>query len=178
MEFKTRISEKDHLAAAQLWLKSPVLSVLTVIGYFVFFASGMVILGSFVLVKLNPGDSVAHGNLIVASFNLFPFGSIAVLWTLYYRLYIPMYMRNKYRKNLNNIGEWTEVIDANGVSELSSAGSSIRHPWTVCSYWRESKAVFILVLQSRIYFTYPKACLSTGRQEELRAILAAHLPKK
>lgn len=178
MEFKTRISEQDHLAAARLMFKSAVLSFFAVIGYVVFFGGGIAILGTFVWMRLNPMASVAQRNFEVTVFNLMPFVITTVLIALLYRVYIPWDLRNKYRKNVNNIGELTEVLDEDGISELSSAGSSIRHPWTVCSHWRESKAVFVLVLQSKIYFTYPKAWLSAPQQDETRSILSEHLPKK
>jgi hypothetical protein len=101
---------------------------------------------------------------------LFLFG---FLW-----IYLPYRVRRRYRKDPSQQGEIVVQLSPEGVSEKSSMGSSTSRAWIVCSYWRESDLVIVLMTQSGIYFIFPKACLSTAQQDELRGILTAALPKK
>jgi hypothetical protein len=101
---------------------------------------------------------------------LFLFG---FLW-----IYLPNRIRRQYRKDPSQQGEMFVQLSSEGVSEKSLIGSSINRSWNVCSYWRESKRVIILMTHSGIYFTFPIACLNNEQQSELRGILTAALPKK
>jgi hypothetical protein len=105
-------------------------------------------------------------------------GLIALGLFGFWWVYLPYQERIRYRKDPSQRGENVVQLGPEGISEKSSMGSNASRPWTVCSRWRESKRVIVLMTQSGIFYMFPKACLSTAQQDELRSVLAAHLPKK
>jgi hypothetical protein len=178
MEFTTRISEQDHLAAARLMMRSAWLRGMAVLCYVLASLLIVEIVRTYVWMKMNPGNSAATQNFVATFANLSPFLVVIGMWWALSGWYIPHDLRRKYRRDVTYAGDLKERLDENGIVETSSAGSSSSRPWAVCSHWRESKSVFILVLQSQIYYTFPKACLDAAQQEELRSILAVHLRNK
>jgi hypothetical protein len=164
MEFTTKISEQDYIAGYRLAHKSVLMTMLSVWLYVLFAWFLYIFVMGLIFAPKNP--STAFNGLIV----LFLLG---YLW-----IYLPYRVRRCYRKDPIQQGEIAVQLRPEGVSEKSSMGSNSSYPWTVCSHWRESKRVIILMLQSGIFFIFPKTCLSTEQQSELRSILAAALPKK
>jgi len=163
MEFTTTISEQDFVAGNRLAQKSLFMTILSVWIYLLIawgvyeFAIGLI---------MEPKNPYVFLN------GLIPLGLSGFWW-----VYLPYRMRRRYRKDLSQRGENVVQPGPEGLSEKSSMTSTSRD-WTVCSDWRESKQVVVLKTQSGIFYMFPKACLSAGQLEELRSILAAHLPKK
>jgi hypothetical protein len=176
--FATRISEQDYLDAYRLMIVSTFSKIMIVLTYVLFAVCGIEIIISFIGMKINPQDLIATHNFSTTLFNLLPCELVLFVLILNFNFYVPFRLRKKYRKDVNRRGETVQILSPEGISEESPAGSSLSHPWSVCGHWRESQGVFVLVLQSGIYFTYPKACLAQAQQDELRSILTAHLPKK
>jgi len=165
MEFATTISEKDFIAAYRLVHRSVFLTVwftcLSAVLVWEFFESAL----TFVAGPMNPLNDF----FIIVNICL-----LGLVW-----LYLPYFRpRGRYRKDPAQRGEMAVLLSGEGVSEKSSLGSNLFFPWTACARWRESRRVIVLRVESGVYFIFPKACLSAGQQDELRSILAAHLPKK
>jgi hypothetical protein len=107
------------------------------------------------------------------------FNGLIILFLLgFWWIYLPYRMRRRYRNDPSQQGEAVVQLSPEGVSEKSSMGSNSSRAWTVCSHWRESKRVIVLMTQSGIFYMFPKSCLSEEQQNELRGILNAALPKK
>ncbi len=164
MEFTTTISERDYVAGHRLALKSGLMTVLSVWIYLLFawsvyvFALGLI---------MEPKSS--H----VVSDGLIALGLFGFYW-----IYLPYRERRRYRKDPSQQGENVVRLGPEGVSEESSTGSTSSRAWTVCSHWSESKRVIVLKTKSGIFYTFPKVCLSTEQQDEIRGILTAAIPKK
>jgi hypothetical protein len=109
---------------------------------------------------------------------IMPLEFFCLTYLFLFKVYDPIRKRRKYRKDPSQRGENVVQLGPNGLSEVSSTGSTSSRAWTVCSCWRESKRVIVLKTQSGIFYIFPKACLSTEQQNELRGILAVALPKK
>jgi hypothetical protein len=164
MEFTTTISEQDYVAGHRLAQKSVLMAALLVWLY---------VLLAWLLCEFVIGLVIEPKGLCTVYDGLAVLGLIGLLW-----IYLPYSVRRRYGKDPSQWGENVVRLGPQGVSEESSTGTSASRTWSVCSHWRESERVFVLRTQSGIYFTFPKACLNVGQQEELRSILAAHLPKK
>lgn len=163
MEFTTRTSKRDYVAAFRLRLRPPlmvfnaVLIVLFVLLYVLFAFAFDYGVGS-------PWDY------------LFPFIMLTCLLGL--RIYFPYLMGRTYCARTNQQGESVNELTSNGVSKKSSEGSLLYFPWTVCKSWRESQRVIIVIAEFGVCLVYPKACLTTKQQDELRGILTDAIPKK
>lgn len=178
MEFTTRITEQDYLAAYCLKTKSTFSTIIFNSLYSLAALGGTAIIGTFIRTVLHLQDLSAAQNFTAVLDNIFPFECFAILCALFYKVYIPFDLRKKYRKTVSNRDVIVQKLSKEGISEITSAGSSVSYPWSVCEHWRESKGVFVLILQSGVYFTFPKAGLNAAQQDELRGILATALPKK
>lgn len=164
MEFRTAISEQDYVAGYRLAHKSVLMTVVSVWFYLLFAWSLFVFATGVINGSKNP---------LVGSDGLVLLFLIGIFW-----IYLPYQVRRRCRKDPSQQGEMIVRLSSEGVSERSSTGSSSSRAWTVCSYWRESKRVIMLMTHSGIYFTFPKACLSNEQRDELRSILAASLRKR
>jgi hypothetical protein len=164
MEFTTTISEQDYVAGHRLAHKSVLMTVLSVWLYLLFAWSLFVFVTGLIMRSKYP---------LTGSDGLVVLFLIGIFW-----IYLPYTVRRRYRKDPSQHGEMVVQLGSEGVSERSSTGSSSSRAWTVCSYWRESKRVIMLMTHSGIYFTFPKACLSNEQRDELRSILAKALPKR
>ena len=164
MEFTTKISEQDYIAGYRLAHKSVLMTMLSVWIYVLlaWFLS-LFVIG---LINEPKNSSTCFNGLMVLCL-------LGFLW-----FYLPHRARRRYRKDPSQQGEAVVQLSPEGVSEKSSMGSNSSRAWTVCSHWRESKRVIVLMTQSGIFYMFPKACLSAEQQDELRGILAAALPKK
>ena len=161
MEFTTKTTEQDYVAAYRLRFR-PFLTVLNA-AFFVVFA---LLLYSCAVGFINdPNDPWNY------------YFAFMLLCLLGFWMYIPYLVRRIYRTRTNQQGEAVNELTAKGVSKKSAEGSLLYFPWAVCSRWRESRRVIIVIAQFGICLVYPKACLTTDQQEELRSILASHLPK-
>ncbi|MGO9317505.1 MAG: hypothetical protein ACLPXT_04030 [Terracidiphilus sp.] len=178
MEFTTRITEQDYLMAYRLRTKSTSTTICFIIIYAFAALVAMRIISAFVVKYQNPQDLSAAQDFVAISINLMPILILTFFLTLFYYVFIPFNLRKKYRKTVHYREGIVQKLSTEGISETTSVGSFVSYSWSFCDYWRESRAVFVLILQSGIYFTYPKACLSAEQQNELRVILAAALPKK
>jgi hypothetical protein len=163
MEFTTRTSERDYVAAFRLRLRTLLivfnaLFIFLLVSFYVLFAF------AFDYGVGSPWDY------------LLPF--ILLMCLLGFRMYLPHLMGRIYGARTNQQGESVNELTSNGVSKKSTEGSLLYFPWTVCKNWRESQRVVIVIAEFGICLVYPKACLSTGQQDELRGILTAALPKK
>jgi hypothetical protein len=163
MEFTTTISERDYVAGHRLAQKSAFMTVLSVWMYLVLAWSVYVF--AFGLIMEPKSPHVVTDGLIVLVL-------IGIWW-----IYLPYRVRRRYRKDPSQRGENVVHLGPEGISEQSLTVSTSR-AWTLCSDWRESKRVVVLKTQSGIFYMFPKFCLSAEQLEELRSILAAHLPKK
>ena len=148
MEFTTKISERDYIAGYRLAHKSIFMTVLSVWLYVLFAWFLYVFVMGLILAPKN--TNTGFNGLMV----LFLFG---FLW-----IYLPYRVRRRYRKDPSQQGEIVVQLSPEGVSEKSSMGSSTSRAWIVCSYWRESDLVIVLMTQSGIYFIFPKASLPTS----------------
>ncbi len=152
--------------------------IMTILLYVLTAICGILIIIAFINAWQHPEDRNAVKSLFVVLFNILPFDILAFCWVIILKIYVPFMVRRHFRKVMDHHGENFVHLSPEGVSEKSSMGSNSSYPWTVCSHWRESKKVIVILLQSGIYFLFPKACLSTAQQNELRGILTAALPKK
>ena len=164
MEFTTTISEQDFVAGNRLAQKSAFWTVLSVWIYLLLAWSIYVFATGLIMEPKSP-HVVFDGLMLL--------GLSGFWW-----VYLPYQMRRRYRKDPSQHGENVLRLGPEGVSEESSTGSTSSHAWTVCSDWRESKRVVVLKTHSGIVYIFPKVFLSAEQLEELRSILAAHLPKK
>jgi hypothetical protein len=162
MDFTTKTTEQDYVAAYRLRFK-PFLMVLNVAFFVVF---GLALYLCVIVFTIDPGSPWIY------------FFAFMLPCLLGFKMYVPYMARRIYRLRLNQQGEAVNELTSNGVSKKSSEGSLLYFPWTVCSGWRESQRVIIVVAEFGICLVYPKACLTTDQQNELRGILAAALPKK
>jgi hypothetical protein len=64
------------------------------------------------------------------------------------------------------------------ISTQNTAGTSSKTGWNIYDYWHEGKGIILLVYHSGAYFLLSLASLSDAQRDELRAILAAAIPKK
>jgi hypothetical protein len=126
----------------------------------------------------HPEDQYAAQSPFFFLFTILPFEILAFCYVLFLNLFIPYRLHRVYRKDMSQKGEMTVQLSPKGVTEKSSDGANVYFPWTHCDRWRESQRVFVLIVQSGVYFIFPKACLSAAQQDELRGILIAALPKK
>jgi hypothetical protein len=162
MEFTTKTTEQDYVAAYRLRFK-PFLTVFNA-AFFVLFALLLYFCAVvFIDYPNNPWNY---------------FFAFMLPCLLGFRMYIPYRVRRIYRTGLNQQGEAVNELTSEGISKKSSEGSLLYFPWAVCSRWRESRRVIIVIAQFGICLVYPKTSLTTAQQDELRSILAAHLPKK
>jgi hypothetical protein len=162
MEFKTRTTEQDYVAAYRLRFKT-FLTVLNAV-FFVVFALALYLCGIAFIIE--PGSPWIY------------FIAFMLPCLLGFKMYIPYLVRRIYRTSLNQQGETANELTPKGISKKSSEGSLLYFPWAVCKRWRESRRVIIVVAEFGICLVYPKACLTTEQQNELRGILSAALPKK
>ena len=181
MEFTTKISERDFVAGLRLASKS--LSG-TVISAFIYVASVLLVLAHLgAVVDKHPrpnspyaAEDIKRGTTIEDG--IMPLEQLCLIYLLLFVVFVPVRAHWKYRKDPSQRGENLVQVGPGGVSEESSMGSSSSRTWSVCSYWRESKRVFVLMTQSGIFYIFPKAGLSEAQREELRGILTAALPRK
>lgn len=164
MEFTTRISERDYVAGHRLAQKSAFMTILSVWMYLLLAWSVYVFVIGLIMAPKSP-----H----VVSDGLIALGLFGLWW-----VYLPYRERRRYRNDPSQHGENVVRLGPEGVSEESSTGSTSSRAWTVCSHWSESKRVIVLKTKSGIFYMFPKVCLSTEQQNELRGILTAALPKK
>jgi hypothetical protein len=162
MEFTTKTSEKDYIAANRLRFRAfwMVLNV----AFFVLFT------------LLLYFCAVVFINYLCDPWNYFFAFMLPCL--LGFKMYIPYLVRKVNRTGLNQQGEAVNELTSEGISKKSAEGSLLYFPWAACSYWRESRRVIIVIAQFGICLIYPKACLTPERQDELRGILTASLPKR
>ena len=180
MDFTTKISEQDFLDAYRLRCNSLIVlqRIATISLYVLTTACGMVIVCAFMKAWEGSGDKDAVKSLFVVLFNILPFEILTFLYVVYLKLYIPFRVRRLFRQDPNHKGEMAVQLSGDGVSEESSIGPNVYFPWAACSRWRESRRVIVLIVQSGIYFIFPKACLSAAQQDELRSELATRLPMR
>jgi hypothetical protein len=164
MDFTTTISERDFVAGHRLAHKSVLMIVVSV---------WMYLLIAWIVYNFAHGLLMQPKGPYVISDDFMALGLILLWW-----VYVPYRVRSRYRKDPSQQGENVVRLGPEGVSEESSTGSTSYRAWAVCSHWRESKRVIVLMTQSGIFYMFPKACLSTEQQNELRGILTAALPKK
>jgi len=162
LEFTTKTTEQDYVAAYRLRFK-PLLRFLNPL-FFVLFA----MLLSFCVIAfiIDPGSPLNY------------FIALMFLCLLGFKMYIPYLFGRIYRIRANQEGESVNELTTKGVSKKSSEGSSLYFPWAVCKCWRESRRIIIVIAQFGVSLVYPKACLTTEQQNELRGILTASLSKK
>jgi hypothetical protein len=181
MQFTTRTSEQDFVAANRLASKSVYQTVAFAFIYVLF--SLLLLIHLSAVMDKHPGannafaaEDIERGTVIEKAI-LVP-GALCFGFLLMFKVVAPLKIRRLYRSDMSQRGENVVEVGPEGVSAKSSAGWSSSCAWSVCSNWRESKEVFVLITQSGGYFTFSKACLTTEQQNELRGILVAALPKK
>jgi hypothetical protein len=180
MEFTTKITEQDFLDAYRLRCNSLVFiqRIATFILYLLTAFCGTLIVYAIIRVSPRPEDREVVNSLFVILLDVLPLEILTFVYVLFLKLYTPYRVRRLYRKDPSQHGENVVQLGPEGLSEKSSIGSNVHFPWAACAQWRESRRVVVLMLQSGLYFIFPKACLSAEQIGELRSILAASLPRK
>ena len=178
MEFTTTITETDFVAAYRLRCKTAFLTVFYAFLYVLVALLLLLHVSAFINEHSNPGDAIAAKNASVVENAIFPVEVFCLGYLLMFKVYLPYRMRRNFRRDPNQRGEMVVQLSPEGILERAPIGSNMYFPWIACAQWRESRRVIVLTVQSGVYFIFPKACLSSAQQDELRGILTAALPKK
>ncbi len=177
IEFKTTVSERDYVDACRLADRTAYRAVSLKLVYVISALCLLACVYEFILEHIDYATSLAAHDPTFHESEMSGF----VAWCLallLVRVYDSYRFRTAYRQTLDLWGETFVKLGPDGISERDSIGSNSHYPWIVCARWRESRRVFVLIPNSYTYLIFTKACLSAAQQDELRSILAAHLPKK
>ena len=71
-----------------------------------------------------------------------------------------------------------DVDDQRMLAERSDGQADSTWKWPILEKWGESPEVFVILPNSATFVTIPKRVLAPEQQDELRALLTAHIPRK
>jgi len=92
----------------------------------------------------------------------------------------PLFARKvkSYYEQQNLSREKTATITEKGIQiEHLDGSAESRMDWSLMSNWVESDHLFMVFLNRLRFITFPKDCLGKAQQDDLRFLLATHIPK-
>jgi hypothetical protein len=188
MEFSYKISEAEYMSAFRLKLKPTArFGVVKAVMFWVFILVCLLLLYS--VVQKHAQQPPIRDEAIVQSVdsgkmvrniieNVAPIVVFVGIWVFLKFRFVPMRLRRLYIKDPLMQGQFTVNITPELISTQNTAGTSSKTGWNIYDYWHEGKGIILLVYHSGAYFLLSLASLSDAQRDELRAILAAAIPKK
>jgi hypothetical protein len=168
MHIEYQITEDDFVSAGQLAVQTKSKSAATQRYFLVGFGVLLSMYGVFTAIAKHTLSALWPG-LIWGSILL----GIGALYGFYGYHFRRMYRKVPLLRARRNLD-----IDDHNI-QFKTATSESRTPWDVYIKFAENKDTFILFQQgNQIFIPIPKRELSTSQIDELRTLLAAHLPRK
>lgn len=119
----------------------------------------------------------SSGSFFARNHPLFIIAGVLILsWPYGVFVFFPRRLRRKYQANASMQGDFTLNITPDAVT-LQYSGGADRTEWKVYEHWSEKKDVIWLGFPQGGHQLVGVAALSDAQRDELRSILAAHLPK-
>lgn len=181
MEFTYKISEEDYVNAYILQAGNRSSALVKNISFWVLMAVCLLLLfGVTQRLIQSPADAEDSAPIVMSSvvLNIFP-AVVAAGFFIFFRFFFPkIRIRRMYRGDPALQSEITLNVTADSIACQSSAGSTSQSAWNIYKCWSEGRGIITIAYHSGVYFVVSLAGLSEPRRAELRAILAAALPKK
>jgi hypothetical protein len=99
------------------------------------------------------------------------------LFLCFFSSFTKFQSKAKFRKMTQLHGKYLVDLDETGIHYIAPSGES-RMEWKVWGSFAEGTSSFVLVQRgSTMFMPIPKRELSTSQIDELRTLLAAHLPR-
>jgi YcxB-like protein len=178
MEITFRVTEEDYIDAYRLKCKTPWRKFAWACALAILLLLWTIVGASFLVEHLGRQGSSSTESATSMRANLAPATVIVTLGVLINSIGIPWLLKRQFRKNKNFNAEFTTEVNAEGITQKSSMGSSSHTLWNAFKGWRESEKMVIIEFPSGLYLFLPKSKLSTEQGDELRSILMAFLPKR
>jgi len=178
MQFTTKLTESEYMAAFRLHCKSPYRAIANAFAYTLAGLFWIFLIASWIFKGQHPSDPFLGQNVSAFQKALLPGALGILLWVLFFRVYTPYDTRRKFRKTRSFQIEVFNEINSEGLMQKTAEGSYGFSRWADFSHWRESEQMFIVVYPTGIYCMIPKSAVTAEQQSEIRNILTAALPKK
>jgi hypothetical protein len=178
MQFTTKLTEEDYVAACRLKLKSVHRTIASAVAYTLASIFWTFLIAAWIFRLLHPRGLFLNQNVPAFQTAVLPGAVAFLLWILVFRVYVPYANRRKFRRAKNLHGEMFTEINSEGLMQKTAEGSYGFSRWADYSFWRESEQIFIVVYPTNVFCLLPKSAMSAEQQSEIRTILTAALPEK